>query len=532
MTRGLDADLRRRGDGQARSARDWRLIVLVAAAVLVAGLPSLWTRGLWSGEEVRLVEVARESVVLREPLVQRLNGRPCAQGPPLPFWLTGILWAAGAGHDAGRLLSVLAVLATALAVGGIVSRFAGTRAALVAALAMLSSLGVFWQVRVGDGVAVAMLVTTLALGFGYEAAHRSSAGGSRSAWLFACAGAGLCVLAGGALSLGVVVLALGLWWWLGGRRGPAPGVWWGLAGAAVAGVTVLAWAAPAALSLGSARAVAPALTGGLRPPAEWLGAWGGFRRLLRAALFFLPWLPVLVVAAVGALRRRGEPGSDLALLAACWLVAGGALVVLVADSLRGGLALLAPAAGILCGFCVGPVGDRKEPAGDGGPCSGPLVWALVIGALMVGLILLIGTLHLLDFTYLLMGKHHVCPVTDEPYSPRMLAAVMPFLALAQGVVLVALLGRSMAPWRRAAVFAAGMILAGLAMDIFLTPYMDGFMSAESFGREVARRADERVTLYQYGSDFDGRYNRRPCGQPCPAGNGGPGPSWRRRSGAG
>jgi len=470
--------------------------------ILLAGVPSLFTRDTWSGDETAFLEAAREMVVLGDYSVLCLNGEPAEQRPPLPFWLAALLWKAGFGYDAARLLSILALLATVLACYFLTARSAGRQAGLVGAAATLTTLVAFWHVRQGVPGALLMLLVTAALLSGQRALH--TPGGTARTWWLGCYGAlGLCVLTDGVLGLvlpGSVLLIYGV-----ANRGRArPGGASHLLGLAALAAIVLAWAIPTWVAQGTTRAFAAAALHSVKRAAESCGERNLLRHAVGTALQFLPWIVILPVAVVRAVRGRAREGGDLAFFAALWLLVLGGAILLFPDAALASPLLLAPAVGLLCGSCLAPTSGEERPALKPGQRS--MTAAVILTSLMVGGLLTIGVLHLLDISYLLVGKHHVCPVTDEPYSPTMLVAALPLVALALGASLAALLTPASRQVRRALMLAGTVVLVGLPLDVFLTPYMNSFMSPRAFASEVVRCAGDSGRVYQYRSHHDGRYN--------------------------
>ncbi|HET9480902.1 MAG TPA: phospholipid carrier-dependent glycosyltransferase, partial [Candidatus Polarisedimenticolia bacterium] len=116
---------------------------LLALAVLAAllYLPAAFNRDLWSPDEPRYAEVAREMTSRGDFLLPHLNGEVYGEKPPLFFWL-GLLAAAlpGVGIESGtRLVSALAAFATLAATFTMVRRIGSARGAWLSALVLATS---------------------------------------------------------------------------------------------------------------------------------------------------------------------------------------------------------------------------------------------------------------------------------------------------------------------------------------------------------------------------------------------------------
>ena len=121
--------------------------ILIAAAVLLCA--ALGRADLFTPDEPREAEIARETWSQGDLVVPRLNGEPSLARPPLLHWLVAAAYrvAGGPGESAARavpaLAGILCVLMTYLFGRGIV----GERAALIASLVLLSSFQFIWIAR-------------------------------------------------------------------------------------------------------------------------------------------------------------------------------------------------------------------------------------------------------------------------------------------------------------------------------------------------------------------------------------------------
>lgn len=92
----------------------WTLVVLISATLLFSNLGG-W--GLWSPDEPRYAEVAREMVLTGDYLIPHLNGRTYTRKPPLLFWVDALSYKVfGVKEWTARLpvaiMGLVAVLAT------------------------------------------------------------------------------------------------------------------------------------------------------------------------------------------------------------------------------------------------------------------------------------------------------------------------------------------------------------------------------------------------------------------------------------
>ncbi len=476
---------------------------LVLAMGLVAGVPSLWTRDLWHDDEIRLTEGARELLLSEEGLVPRVNGKADLTVAPLPSWATALLWRAGAGTLSARALSVLSALVLAAVCFLAARRRAGLAGALLAPAVALTTMVLFWHVRKGGSdVFWALLFTSSML-----AGHRALEGteGRRGRWWVVCYGfAALAVLSVGLSAALLAGLAIGLYCVL-GRTKPTGSVIPHLIG-----ITV--FAAVIFMPLGTAYRGTQGIAGVLAPLVQ---DFAGLREsvregelleaLLATVAGLLPWIALLPGALSLLLRRRPRHGGGFGLFLTVWIA------VLAVPAVLGGregapdyaVAVVPP----LAILCAEVLASKKSAANS---TSEKLVWpfrmALAISGLFVGLLLVIGVLHIFDISYLLLGKHHVCPVTDQPYSPSILYAIVPFVAVSFASVLAAARTGIARPVRRAWLLVLAVFLLGIPADLFLTPFIDAFRTARPFAQKVAGQIRAEDTLCLYRRDYDGLYN--------------------------
>ncbi len=481
---------------------DRSLVALLVGLVLLAGVPSLFARDLWSGEETAFLEVSREMVLLRDPLVQRLNGEPSEPRPPLPFWLAGILWTAGAGHNSGRILSILAVLGTLLAVYVAVAGRVGRQAALSAAAITLTSMVVFWHVRQGLPVPLGIFLVTAALLSGHGALHAEGRAAT-ARWLCCYGMLSMALLADGLLgplATGAILLLYSM----ANRKHVKAGGAAHLLGVCLLAALTLSWVALASRAGGGWHAVATALTRSLADLWRALARTDPLRTVAGTLFELLPWIIIMPVAVAGAVRQHRQGGEPGPFFAALWLLVLAAPLLLVGSAGIDFRLLAAPPIGILCGwFFASPSVERLGLAKAGRRLTAA---ALAIAALFTGAVLTVGIMHLADVSYLLVGKHHVCPVTDQPYSVSRLAAALPLVALPFGLLVVGLFRSSANLVRRALLLSSAVLLLGLPMDLFLTPFLDSYKSPREFALQVLGQTHGAAAVYQFPSEFGGKYN--------------------------
>ncbi|MCD6416268.1 MAG: hypothetical protein J7M08_06195 [Planctomycetes bacterium] len=477
---------------------------LVLLMGLVAGLPSLWTRDLWYADEIRLTEGARESLQFHDAFLPRVNGEADLTAPRLPYWASALLWKAGAGAASARVLSILSVLGILAVCFVAMARCDGLAAATMAPAIALTTMVLFWHMRKGGAGPFWALLLTCALLAGYQAINSGEASRRAAWWVASYASAALAVLALGISAALLAGVVLGVYSFV-VRKQAVKAVAPHLLGlAAFTGVIGL-W-------LAAVRHAAPEHAVALTPLTRDLAGLGGALRegaLLKAILVtaaaLFPWIVIVPGAIAAALHNRREQGASFPLFAAIWLGA------LVGPAVLGGregspdyaIAIVPPLA-MLCAWALAPGG-----AGLGAPSAAQrwlLRCALGIAGVFIGLILLAGLLHLAGVSYLLVGEGHVCPVTDQPYSPYALAGILPFVGASFAAIIVAFRTPVGRPDQRAWLLILAVLLIGIPADVFLTPFVNAFRSARPFAEKVVQRVGQEDALYLYRKDYDGLYN--------------------------
>jgi hypothetical protein len=210
----------------------WKDVTLITALVALATVPALFARDLWDPDEPRYMEVAREMVVRGEYLIPQLNGEVYSEKPPLFFWLAGLLWRAGLGTNAGRIVTVLAVWGTLLLIYFVCRAALGSRTALLATAMAFTSLLLLKFAEIGVLDPLLTLLVSVAVVLGWNALHRK-AGPPALSWAGCYAAMGLGTLTKGPVGFLVPALIL-LTYGLAKRKAVRAGGWTHLAGFAVA----------------------------------------------------------------------------------------------------------------------------------------------------------------------------------------------------------------------------------------------------------------------------------------------------------
>jgi 4-amino-4-deoxy-L-arabinose transferase-like glycosyltransferase len=223
-----------RGDAESLRKARLGLLVLLALAALVV-FPFLDRPG-WFDNEGRYAEVAREMLETGDWITPHMNGEVFLNKPPLTFWLTACLfWVAGL-TEAARLVSGVAVLATAALLFGIGRRLRDPETGLWSAAVFLTAL--MTPVEAGFLRPDSLLTAWLSLSiWGFLRAREARpAVGLAALW----AGMGFGVLTKGLLGVFLPAIVLGPALLLGGElrdwRRYCPG--WGIA---LGGAIALPW---------------------------------------------------------------------------------------------------------------------------------------------------------------------------------------------------------------------------------------------------------------------------------------------------
>jgi len=351
------------------------ILLLAVAAVLL--FTALGRADLYSPDEPREAEMAREMWEGGDLLVPRLNGEPFLEKPPLFYWMVIAAYqvAGGPGEAAARVVPALCGLACVLLTYWLARRMIGAGTAQLAALILLTSFEFLWIARrsmIDMPLTLAVLLSCAALYRGIVIG-----GPGRILWLaIGYLAAGAAVLFKGIVGAGVPALVAASW--IGARR-DWRGIWrHGLVPGAIAALLPVGfWVLNLRDRLGDGAVREFVLvnnvlrfTGGAAK-----GHDNPFWYYLPTLLTdFAPWSLVLPFALIAAARRPGPP-RDLLL----WF--GWPLVVLSIASTKRGIYLLPifPAAAILVAWWLSERGaSRARRAASGILLAGGIVLAAVV----------------------------------------------------------------------------------------------------------------------------------------------------------
>jgi len=473
---------------------------LIVGLVLLVTVPALFTRDLWNPDEPRYMEVAREMTVAGEYVLPHLNGELYSEKPPLFFWLAGVLWRAGCGYNAGRILTAMAVCGTLMILYALCRAHLGRSEALLAAGASLSCMLLLWFAQIGVLDPLLTLFVTAAVVLGYTALHASSRR-MVLCWLGCYAAMGLGTLTkgpAGFLVPGLVLLSYGVL----DRTCLRAGGLVHVAGFAAFAALVLAWLVPAIVAGGPEYTRTILLKQSIgRAVAAWDHCRPFYYYLVRWPIYFLPWSPLLVPAVVAAFRRRRQEES-LILLAALWLVVPFVFFSFMSGKRLNYVVPTVPAVGILCAWYA-----VRMPASLGTGRLDRWLFGAVFGSVGV---LALGTMAAAlaapAITRRIYAEGSLGDEVASMLTPGRLAAVVAMLALP---VAIAAVGIWRPPKRRALrawAVVASMLLFALPVELFLMPAVNVAKSGRHFGQTINMHADGGRAVYLYGDEFSGVYN--------------------------
>lgn len=194
------------------------LVGMIVAALVT--LPALGMGTLWDNSETAYGEVAREILLLHDPVVMHFNAQPWFIQPPLYFWLAALcakLW--GLSSFTLRLPSALATIA----MGGLVSyataRIAGTRAGIFSGLVLSTCLmqAVMGRLAIMDALldlCVAAALLLLFRGLEPEDWRLSIERRRTGAWYLGWVAMAFGLLAKGPVAVVIPLLVIAIWvWW-------------------------------------------------------------------------------------------------------------------------------------------------------------------------------------------------------------------------------------------------------------------------------------------------------------------------------
>ncbi len=285
---------------------------MLAAAAVVSAVP-IFTRDLWTPDEPRYAEVAREMMVSGDFLVPRRNGETYREKPPLLFWSmsAAALPFGGMNDIAARIPSLAAALLVLVLTHDLARRMFSPRVGLWSALILATTGRFWWQSNTGEIDMLLTGCTTLSL-YALWRWHESR----QSFWGLAFhAGTALGLLAKGPPALVVTLLGAIVFRW----RDKAPGkglrLWIGVP---LSLVPVAAWFLLSRRSAGGEisgeisstfyrQVVGRMFTAVHHGQPPWYYA-------LNAPVEWAPWSIFLAFAAIHAWKhRRGDPAMRLLL---------------------------------------------------------------------------------------------------------------------------------------------------------------------------------------------------------------------------
>ena len=483
------------------SAARYAVLIVLAAAVMF--LPSWAARDLWTPDEPRYMEVAREMAITGNYLVPHLNGEPYPDKPPLFFWLAAGFYKLGVGLNSGRLLAALGVVGALLLTYRFALRFLDESAAVLAALATLTTY-LFVECRAGvlDPVLAFFVVGALLLGYRALQPETRRRG---AYWLGAYALAAMgCLTKGpvGVLHPGLVLLVYGLL----NRRRVRPGGWWHLAGAGGFVALVAAWVVPAVLAAGEAYRDNLLFRQNLARVVRSYSHRQPFHFfLVRYPLSFFPWSVLFPLALIAAVLAWWRARDDKALLMACWFGVVFVFHSLISCKRAGYLVPIAPAVGLGVGWYA------ANGLRHGFPWPR---WHRSLAAVSCALIGLVGAFAAVG-PLIVSGvvsrspkpAAFLCAVVAEltpwTYVSSALAGVLILGVAAWGFVLAV---RHRTPGRVFGLLVALVLIISLYLDGVVTPPLNRVKSGRFFSELAApylRQAD-RVRLLR--NDMSGVYN--------------------------
>ena len=499
-------------DASSHTRRDVLVIIAFALAMIA---PQFFTRGLWSPDEPRYMQVTREMLSTGDYLVPHRNGEYYPDKPPLWFWLAAGLDRAGAGLNAGRALAACASLGTLLLVYFLGRRLLGGSGGLPAALtagAMPLFLAIS-KIGIIDPLFV-MLITAALLG-GWLALQ-----GRRTWWLVVYAVCGLAVLTKGPVGIALPAFIL-LAYAVLDRKRVAAGGWTHAAGAALFAVIVAGWLVPAGIS-GGKDYVQDILFG---QQARYTLSGAKYSRwptyylmLLPVALF--PWILFAVLSLAqcvkdwraalgsqteGAAARAARQGAGEALFLACWFLGVLVFFSFIPSKRERYLLPLVPAAGLLCAryFILGLKRGFPWP-----------VLHKTFGGVTLALCGLLGFVTAASPWISRYAPSSAPPkdATAQSFARALATPAGVAAAMAVGFALllvVALACRSLrrSAWRQVvAALLAVSLLISLTFDLLVLPAIDPIKCERAFVERALPYINEADQTYLYDQDYEGIIN--------------------------
>src|SRR5262245_61313048 len=282
---------------------------LVFAVAMLAFVPGIGQREIWTRDEARTALVVREMLASGDWSIARMPGRVHGKKPPLYHWLTAVASRHGLDETTLRLPAAVAASGTAVVVYLLGAQLVAPAIGLVAAAVLVASPGFFEWARVGRMETLLVFCLTLSL---WGLARWLRWGGYCNGLLFGI-GLGLAILAKGPAGLLALIIAVLVVITCRARPGHlrklAPGL-------ALAGALPLAWLVLAALTAADfgeyASGMGATISGELARRSGQSSAG-----IMAVAIGFLPWTLLLPGALFLVARRR--PADTLVIISVWWL---------------------------------------------------------------------------------------------------------------------------------------------------------------------------------------------------------------------
>ena len=124
------------------------LLFAVGCAALLFGI-NVWGYDLWSPDEPRFAQVAREILQTGDWVVMHVNGQPYYEKPPFMFWTIAVLSLpfGDVNELTARLPAVLGGVVTVLLTFLLADKLYGRRVALASATILMTMALVWWEAR-------------------------------------------------------------------------------------------------------------------------------------------------------------------------------------------------------------------------------------------------------------------------------------------------------------------------------------------------------------------------------------------------
>ncbi|MCC6486065.1 MAG: glycosyltransferase family 39 protein, partial [Candidatus Hydrogenedentes bacterium] len=140
------------------------LLFVAGCSALLFGL-NIWGYDLWSPDEPRFAQVAREILQTGDWIVMHVNGEPYYEKPPFMFWTIAVLSLpfGDVNELTARLPAVLGGIATVLLTFLLADKLYGRRVALTSAIILLTMSLFWWEARTAQIDSFLTAWTTLTL---------------------------------------------------------------------------------------------------------------------------------------------------------------------------------------------------------------------------------------------------------------------------------------------------------------------------------------------------------------------------------